>query len=44
MGEVLAVQRLEIQFYWIFNSLSIVLQCSLVIPVKLCLVRVWGSG
>lgn len=43
-GEVLAVQRLEIQFYWISNSLSIAVRCSLIIPVKLFPVQVWGSG
>lgn len=40
-GEFLAVQRLEIQFYWIFNPLSIALLCSLIIPVKSCPVQVW---
>ena len=43
-GEVLAVQRLEIQFYWISNSLSMAVWCSLIIPVKLCPVQIWGSG
>lgn len=40
-GEFLAVQRLEIQFYWISNPRSIALLCSLIIPVKLCPVQVW---
>lgn len=43
-SEFLAVQRLEIQFYWISNPLSIVLLCSLIIPVKLCPVQVWVYG
>lgn len=42
-GEFLAVQRLEIQFYWISNPHSIALLCSLIIPFKLCPVQVWVS-